>query len=82
MPTEIVVDISELRIAHSIHIRDLVAGTGYEFEGDPDAVICSCVVTRAAMASTSGEEGEEGEASAEPALVGEEPADDAGESAE
>jgi hypothetical protein len=28
------------------------------------------------------EEGEEGEASAEPALVGEEPADDAGESAE
>ena len=82
MPTEIVVDISELRIAHSIHIRDLVAGTGYEIEGDPDAVICSCVVTRAAMASTSGEEGEEGEASAEPALVGEEPADDAGESAE
>ena len=82
MPTEIVVDITDLRIAHSIHIRDLVAGSGYEFEGDPDAVICSCVVTRAALSEVATEEGDEGAASAEPALVGEEPADDAGESAE
>ncbi len=75
MPTEIVVDITELRIAHSIHIRDLTAGTGYEFAGDPDAVVCSCVVTRAALseATTEGEEGAEGEVP----LVGE--GDDAGE---
>ena len=82
MPTEIVVDITDLRIAHSIHIRDLVAGSGYEFEGDPDAVICSCVVTRAALSEVATEEGDEGAARAEPARVGEEPADDAGESAE
>jgi large subunit ribosomal protein L25 len=82
MPTEIVVDITELRIAHSIHVRDLVAGDGYEFGGDPDAVICSCVVTRAALASSStAEDGEEGAESAEPAIVGEESADDAGDDA-
>ena len=82
MPTEIVVDITDLRIAHSIHIRDLVAGSGYEFEGDPDADVYGCVAPRAALSEVATEEGEEGEASAEPALVGEEPADDAGESAE
>jgi large subunit ribosomal protein L25 len=82
VPTEITVDITELRIGHSIHVRDLTAEASYEFVGDPDAVICSCVVTRAAMSATTGEgeEGEEGE-SAEPALVGEESADDAGDDA-
>jgi hypothetical protein len=59
-----------------------VAGDGYEFGGDPDAVICSCVVTRAALASSStAEDGEEGAESAEPAIVGEESADDAGDDA-
>ena len=82
VPTEITVDITELRIGHSIHVRDLTAEASYEFVGDPDAVICSCVVTRAALSEVATEEGDEGAASAEPALVGEEPADDAGESAE
>ena len=47
----------------AMHVRDLTAGTGYEFAGDPDSVVCSCVVTRAAMseATTEGEEGAEGE---------------------
>ena len=82
VPTEINVDITDLRIGHSIHVRDLTAEASYEFVGDPDAVICSCVVTRAAMSATTGEgeEGVEGE-SAEPALVGDESADDAGDDA-
>ena len=78
MPTEINVDITDLRIGHSLHVRDLTPEGSFEFAGDPDAVICSCVVTRAAMASSSSsEEGEEGAESAEPAVVGEEPAADA-----
>lgn len=81
VPTEITVDISELRIGHSLHVRDLVPESSFEFAGDLDAVICSCVVTRAAMAASTGEDEGEGEASAEPALVGEEPADDAGDDA-
>jgi large subunit ribosomal protein L25 len=77
VPTEITVDITNLRIGHSLHVRDLVAESSYEFVGDPDAVICSCVATRAAMAAAS--TSEEGEESAEPAIVGEEPAADAGD---
>ncbi|MGI9117528.1 MAG: 50S ribosomal protein L25, partial [Gaiellales bacterium] len=66
VPTEIVVDISALRIGHSIHVRDLVAGGDFEFGGDPDATICSCVVTRAALSTAeTGEEGEEGVEGAE-----------------
>jgi large subunit ribosomal protein L25 len=79
VPTEINVDITDLRIGHSLHVRDLVAESSYEFVGDPDAVICSCVATRAAMAAAS--TSEEGEESAEPAIVGEESAADAGDDA-
>jgi large subunit ribosomal protein L25 len=92
VPTEIVVDISALRIGQSIHVRDLAADGDYAFAGDADATICSCVVTRAAMAVTSDEEGTEGvegeEGAEAPAAEGEAPAeagddepagDDAGE---
>ena len=89
VPTEILVDVTALRIGHSIHVRDLVPAGDYTFAGDPDATICSCAVTRAAMAITSeeGEEGVEGEEGAEAPVAeaaeesgGDEPAgDDAGE---
>ncbi len=79
VPTEINVDITDLRIGHSLHVRDLTAEGSYEFIGDPDAVICSCVVTRAAMASSAS--AEEGGEPAQPTVIGEEPAGDA-ESAE
>ena len=91
VPTEVLVDITALKIGHSIHVRDLVPAGDYAFAGDPDATICSCVVTRAAMAvatgGAEGEEGVEGEEGAEaPAAEGEAPAeggessgDDAGE---
>jgi large subunit ribosomal protein L25 len=75
VPTEILVDITELRIGHSIHVRDLVPPAGAEFAGDPDAVICSCVVTRAAMAAETAVEGEEGGE----ATAGEAPAAEADE---
>ena len=82
VPTEILVDISALKIGHSIHVRDLVAAGAYEFAGDHDAVICSCVVTRAAMAVTSaaeaGEEGAEAEGEGEGAPAAEAAADEAG----
>lgn len=68
MPTEIQVDVTELTIGHSLHIRDLVAPAGSEFPGDPDAVVCAVVVTRAALSETAEDEeglegaGEDGEA--------------------
>ncbi len=80
VPTEIVVDISALKIGQSLHVRDLTATGDYAFAGDLDATVCSCVVTRAAMAvadgGEEGEEGAEGEASA--AEAGEAPAAEAG----
>lgn len=78
VPTEIIVDISPLKIGQSLHVRDLVAAADYAFAGDLDATICSCVVTRAAMAIADG--GEEGEEGASPsAEAGEAPAAEAGD---
>jgi large subunit ribosomal protein L25 len=80
VPTEIVVDVSTLKIGHSLHVRDLVATGDYAFAGDLDATVCSCVVTRAAMAIADG--GEEGEEGAEAAAEGEAPAAEAGDDGE
>lgn len=77
VPTEILVDISPLKIGQSLHVSDLVATGDYEFAGDLAATVCSCVVTRAALAVSGGEgEGEEGEEGA--AEGGEAPAAEAG----
>ena len=84
VPTEILVDITALKIGHSIHVRDLATAGDYEFAGDLDAVICTCAVTRAAMAVSSsaaeGEDGAEGGESpaADDAPAGEADGEDAG----
>jgi large subunit ribosomal protein L25 len=82
VPTEIVVDISPLKIGQSLHVSDLVATGDYEFAGDLAATVCSCVVTRAALAVSGGEEGEEGaEGEAGAAEGGEAPTAEAGDAA-
>jgi large subunit ribosomal protein L25 len=47
MPEKIELDTTELKIHHSIHIRDLSAFTGVRFLNSPDQVVCH-VVTKAA----------------------------------
>lgn len=74
VPTQIDVDITGLRIGHSINVGALTATGDYTFAGDPDAVICSCVATRASISAGAEGEGEEG---AEAAEGGEAPAAEA-----
>jgi large subunit ribosomal protein L25 len=43
MPSFIEVDVTELRVGQTIHIRELPAKDGIEYRGDPDQPIVSCV---------------------------------------
>jgi large subunit ribosomal protein L25 len=54
IPSHIDVDVSDLRIGHSIHISDLPAGTGYSVVADGSAVIVTCAAPKTAEA-TEGE---------------------------
>jgi large subunit ribosomal protein L25 len=44
LPEEIVVDVSELKVGHSIHVREIEPPEGAKFLNPPDQVIC--IVTR------------------------------------
>ena len=72
LPDALDVDISELELGHSITVSDLVAPAGVEITDDPDAVVCSVTVPTLEPV----EEEEVSEEMAEPALVGEEPAEE------
>jgi large subunit ribosomal protein L25 len=48
IPQHIDVDVSSLKIGHSIHVRDLPVHAGYNFLADPTAVIVSVAAPKAA----------------------------------
>ena len=48
IPDHIEVDISELRIGHSIHIKDLPPNDSYTIIGDENAVIVACAAPKVA----------------------------------
>jgi large subunit ribosomal protein L25 len=72
MPNHIDVDVSELALGHSVHVRDIKVPAGAKVLDDEDASIATVQVSRAgveAAAATEGAEGAEGEAAAEPEVI-------------
>lgn len=72
IPSEIVVDVTDLELNHSLHIRDIALPEGVELRDDPDLSVVSVVMPAAAEEAAATEE-VEGEEGAEPA-AGEEAA--------
>jgi large subunit ribosomal protein L25 len=65
IPNHIDVDVTNLGMGHSLHVRDLVLPEGLEVLSDEDATICAVIAPRAVV-----EEVPEGEAAApEPELI-------------
>jgi large subunit ribosomal protein L25 len=64
IPNHIDVDVTNLGMGHSLHVRDLVLPEGLEVLSDEDATICAVIAPRAVVEATP-----EGEAVAEPELI-------------
>lgn len=75
LPEGIDVDITNLEIGHSIHVRDLAAPSGVQILNSEDQVICAIAYKRAEEVEEVPEEAEEEEG----ALVGEEGEEEAAE---
>lgn len=60
LPKELLVDVSELKVHDSLHVRDLVAPEGVVILNPGDEVVVSCA-TSAKMETTTAEEEEESE---------------------
>jgi len=52
IPEHISVDITDLKIGHSVHVKDLPAHPGYTILGDQNSVIVACVPPKAAAEAT------------------------------
>ena len=66
IPNHIDVDVTNLAMGHSLHIRDLNLPAGVEVLSEPDATICAVIAPRAVVEATP-VEGEAG--AAEPELI-------------
>lgn len=66
IPNHISVDVTDLVMGHSLHIRDLVLPAGVEVLSDEDATICAVIAPRAVVEATTAE-GEP--AAGEPELI-------------
>jgi large subunit ribosomal protein L25 len=64
IPNHIDVDVTNLAMGHSLHVRDLVLPEGLEVLSDEDATICAVIAPRAVLEATP-----EGDAVAEPELI-------------
>jgi large subunit ribosomal protein L25 len=68
IPNHIDVDVTNLAMGHSLHVRELVLPAGLEVLTDEDATVCAVVAPRAVVEETPAE-GVEGAAPAEPELI-------------
>jgi len=64
IPNHIDVDVTNLAMGHSLHVRDIVLPEGLEVLSDEDATVCAVIAPRAVVEATT-----EGEAAAEPELI-------------
>ena len=67
IPNHIDVDVSQMIMGHSLHVRDLNLPEGIEVLTDEDATICAVIAPRAVVEETAAAEGEA--AAAEPELI-------------
>ena len=73
LPDSIVVDVADLEAGAVLHLSDVTTPSGVEILGDPETVVAS--ITAPSRAEVEGEE--EGDAAAEPEIVGRPDADEA-----
>ncbi|MEO5580727.1 MAG: 50S ribosomal protein L25, partial [Gemmatimonadaceae bacterium] len=73
IPNHVEVDVTALIIGSSVHVSDLVLPEGVEIIGDTDASVCVVAAPRAAIETVAAEEGE---ADAEPEVIGKVKADE------
>ena len=69
MPNHIDVDVTNLAMGHSLHVRDLVLPAGVEVLSDEDATMCAVIAPRAVIEETAAAEGDAATAAAEPELI-------------
>jgi large subunit ribosomal protein L25 len=67
IPNHVDVDVSQLAMGHSVHVRDLKLPEGVEVLTDEDATVCAVIAPRAAVEEAAAAEGEA--AAAEPELI-------------
>ena len=68
IPNHIDVDVANLAMGHSLHVRDLVLPAGIEVMTDEDATICAVIAPRAVVEAAAAE-GDEAAAAGEPELI-------------
>ena len=75
IPEELPIEVGELQVGDSIHVRDIALPQGVELVSDPDLSVVSVVLPakeeEAVVAETVAVEGEEGAAAAEGAAPAE-----------
>jgi large subunit ribosomal protein L25 len=54
IPAHIDVDITNLKIGHGVHVKDLPAHPGYTINGEDSAVIVACAAPKVEVATTPG----------------------------
>jgi large subunit ribosomal protein L25 len=68
IPNHIDVDVTNLAMGHSLHVRDLVLPPGLEVLTDEDTTICAVIAPRAVVEEKAEGEGEAA-AAGEPELI-------------
>jgi large subunit ribosomal protein L25 len=69
IPNHIDVDVTNLAMGHSLHVRDLVLPEGLEVLTDEDTTICAVIAPRAVLEETPAAEGDAEAAAGEPELI-------------
>jgi large subunit ribosomal protein L25 len=69
IPNHIDVDVTNLAMGHSLHVRDLVLPAGLEVLTDGDTTICAVIAPRAVLEETPAVEGDAAVAVGEPELI-------------
>ena len=79
IPNHIDVDVTNLAMGHSLHVRDLVLPEGLEVLTDEDTTICAVIAPRAVLEETPAAEGDAAAAVDEPELIRKAKDEDEGE---
>ena len=79
IPNHIDVDVTNLAMGHSLHVRDLVLPEGLEVLTDEDTTICAVIAPRAVLEETPAAAGDAAAAVGEPELIRKAKDEDEGE---